>query len=443
MEDKIQETFVLAVAVESQQEDKKPPVCAVQVVAVAMEDEKVLPVTSKEIKKKKEEKKEAAVLMSVKGILEWAFFLASTVAVVTVGILVFANTPISCSHNQCPNLTPAQGAKVDRYGYGSLWLTVPQGAAATVGLLLPRRHARSRWSLALFAVVSATVAHYMMGRMALIFIGAKSAGITFIILGGGGVVVYLAGDLLGLISLLVKGPEQASKLQADPWRKRVRLRSVEEGEERAAPIRQTRRAMLLPKILTRACLRINFVDQLGRSMAASQLKASSVVPIDDSKMMEPVSVVPKKILLNPLFVSVKVACILALLGAIVLASNAADALKQSPCNPADSCCIELTDAAGAKVEALERGQLWVSGVQAVAALLGLLLSGRRSQALAFIALTVGAVNICMDAVVDAIFIKAAPGDHSIETNAIVHVVIYAVLDLIGFIVLILGQFFFI
>ncbi|TVT99591.1 hypothetical protein EJB05_55021 [Eragrostis curvula] len=177
-------------------------------------------------------------------------------------------------------------------------------------------------------------------------------------------------------------------------------------------------------------------------MAASQLKkASSVVPLstDDSEMMEPVSVVPKKILLNPLFVSVKVACILALFGAVVLASNAA--LKQSPCDPANSCCIELTDAAGAKVEALERGQLWVSGVQAVAALLGLLLSGRRSQALAFIALTVGAANICMDAVVDAIFINAAPGDHSLKTNAIAHVVIYALLDLIGFIVLILGQLF--
>ncbi|TVU27023.1 hypothetical protein EJB05_29601, partial [Eragrostis curvula] len=164
-----------------------PPLVSPLQVAVAMEDQKV--VDNKVVSR----------------CLAWAFFLAWSVAVATVCILVFANTSISCSQNQCPNLTPAQGVEVDTYGYGFLWLNVPQGAAATVGLLLPRRHARSRWFLALVAVVSATVAHYMMGRLALIVIAANPGDIR--ILGGGGVVVHLAGDLLGLISLLVKGPE--------------------------------------------------------------------------------------------------------------------------------------------------------------------------------------------------------------------------------------------
>ncbi|TVT99590.1 hypothetical protein EJB05_55020, partial [Eragrostis curvula] len=174
-------------------------------------------------------------------------------------------------------------------------------------------------------------------------------------------------------------------------------------------------------------------------MAGSKLKKSSatVIPlsVDDSTMMKPTpppsplsvaKLAAKKIPLLPLFISVKVACTLALIIAVVLAACAADELINSPCDPVDHLnferlqlirqatssrsrwCIELTDAAGAKVEALERGQLWVSGIQAVAALLGLLLFGRCSLVVAFIALTVGAANLCMGAVVDAIFITAAP-----------------------------------
>ncbi|TVU50818.1 hypothetical protein EJB05_02209 [Eragrostis curvula] len=163
------------------------------------------------------------------------------------------------------------------------------------------------------------------------------------------------------------------------------------------------------KIIRRSKARLDPPRPLGRSMSSSKMKkkTSSAVfplPMDDSM----VDVAAAKKINLPLFVSVKVACILALFGACLLAAFADYSLINSPCNPADSSCIDLTDAAGAKVEALERAQLWVSGVQAVAALLGLLLSGHCSLVLAYVALTVGAANLCMEAVVDAIFIAAAP-----------------------------------
>ncbi|TVU50816.1 hypothetical protein EJB05_02207 [Eragrostis curvula] len=148
------------------------------------------------------------MLLSVQGVLQWAFLLASCLA----AAILFSYIPIPCSKTawifQCPETTPAQDA--ESFGdSGHRWLTVPQAAAATVGLLLPRRRAQSRYFLAFLAVVSATAAHCMEARMILIFIaaGVNPGDIGLIIMCGAAVVVYLAGDLLGLISLLIRGPE--------------------------------------------------------------------------------------------------------------------------------------------------------------------------------------------------------------------------------------------
>lgn len=108
-------------------------------------------------------------------------------------------------------------------------------------------------------------------------------------------------------------------------------------------------------------------------------------------------------------------------------------------------CIELTNAAGAMVLAIERGELWVSGAQAAFALVGMLLTGRRSgRALGFVAVTVGGLNLCMDhatmeAVVGSIFIAAAPGNHSLKDGEIQFLVGFAVLDLMGLVILILRR----
>lgn len=108
---------------------------------------------------------------------------------------------------QEPNLTPAQEVSVDIFWNAYLWSSVPEGVAAMVGLLLPRRHAIGRWSLALIAIVSATVAHYFNAWTVFTYVAGAPGAIGYNILVGGAAIVYLLLDLLGLISLLVGGPE--------------------------------------------------------------------------------------------------------------------------------------------------------------------------------------------------------------------------------------------
>ncbi|KAK3131620.1 hypothetical protein QOZ80_6AG0508940 [Eleusine coracana subsp. coracana] len=165
----------------------------------------LLPVTSK----KSKQSRRSPMLLSVEEVLKWALQAAGYVVVsmaVTASIFL-ANFPISCSQMskifQCSNLTPAQAASVDFFGKGFLWFTVPQAVAATVGLLLPRRRARSRWCLALATLASVIAAHYMVARVALIFIVANPGDIVYTILAGGGSVVFLANDLFHFLSLLV------------------------------------------------------------------------------------------------------------------------------------------------------------------------------------------------------------------------------------------------
>ncbi|TVU21555.1 hypothetical protein EJB05_31199 [Eragrostis curvula] len=185
-------------------------------------DEKVIDVPARSLDKKTTKKKAAGFktdksgfpTMSVKEVFKWALVTASFVAVafgVTAAVAI-ANIPVPCSLQtskilQCPDLTPAQDVAVESYGEGFLWLTVPQATAATVGLLLPRRHARSRWSLAFLAIVSATVAHCTFGRMIHIFVAANPGDVGFKILAGFGMTAFLGGDLLSLLSLVIGGPE--------------------------------------------------------------------------------------------------------------------------------------------------------------------------------------------------------------------------------------------
>lgn len=87
-------------------------------------------------------------------------------------------------------------------------LTVPQAAAATVGLLLPRqRHRRNRRYLAMVALAFAAVAHYMHARTVLVFVSANPGATVHHILSGGGAVVFIAADLLSFLSLLVGAHE--------------------------------------------------------------------------------------------------------------------------------------------------------------------------------------------------------------------------------------------
>ncbi|TVU21558.1 hypothetical protein EJB05_31202 [Eragrostis curvula] len=155
-------------------------------------------------------------LLSVRVVLGWAFLNALAVALTlgTIAVIVNANITIPSSIKaskffQGPELTPAQTADVDFLWEAYLWSTLPEGVAATVGLLLPRRYARGRWSLAFLAIVSVTVAHCMNARAVSVYIAADTGGISWgTILLGCAAVVYLVLDLLGLLSLLIGGPEK-------------------------------------------------------------------------------------------------------------------------------------------------------------------------------------------------------------------------------------------
>ncbi|TVU33917.1 hypothetical protein EJB05_15733, partial [Eragrostis curvula] len=169
-------------------------------------------------------------LLSVRVVLEWAFLNALAVAL-TLGTIYSCHRSVHESNHQCnatflrgfaahvqtskffqgPELTPAQTADVDFFWEAYMWSTLPETVAATVGLLLPRRYARGRWSL---AIVSATVAHCLNARTVSVFIAAKQGDIWYRILVGGAAVVYLVLDLLGLPSLLIGGLEKIEKIDS-------------------------------------------------------------------------------------------------------------------------------------------------------------------------------------------------------------------------------------
>ncbi|TVU50817.1 hypothetical protein EJB05_02208 [Eragrostis curvula] len=151
-------------------------------------------------------------LLKVQAVLAWALITAFSLAVTWcfLSAIEFANVPIPCSPILQPqplDLTPAQEVEVVSFWEGYQWFTVPQAATATVGLLLPRHRAGSRWTLAFVAIVSAAVAHYMQSRSVLVFIAADPEDISFIIMAGGCAVLFVGGDLLSILSLLIGGTE--------------------------------------------------------------------------------------------------------------------------------------------------------------------------------------------------------------------------------------------
>ncbi|TVT99601.1 hypothetical protein EJB05_55031, partial [Eragrostis curvula] len=151
------------------------------------------------------------LLLSVDQVLKWALIAAGWMAVTLgIGSAVFVAIIRILSGKLTWTILGADLVSLWDWndGLGYLWLSVPQAAAAAVGLLLlHRRRARSGWCLALVAVVSATVAHYMNARVVHDSIAANPRGIAYTILAGGGNVITLGADLLGLISLLIGGPE--------------------------------------------------------------------------------------------------------------------------------------------------------------------------------------------------------------------------------------------
>ncbi|TVU13006.1 hypothetical protein EJB05_46674 [Eragrostis curvula] len=138
------------------------------------------------------------------------------------------------------------------------------------------------------------------------------------------------------------------------------------------------------------------------------------------------------------FPGVKVACALALVGALALTAGAGVALLGSPCDLAKSSwwapCIKLTEAAGAKVIALEHHQLWMGGFQAGVALLELLIPGHRNG-LGLVAIALGVANLYLGAVIGNIFAAAAPGNLSIQATNILYIVVFAALYVVAFVAL--------
>ncbi|TVT99614.1 hypothetical protein EJB05_29610 [Eragrostis curvula] len=150
-------------------------------------------------------------LLTVQWVLAWVFFTffdAAAAMCILFAIAAATCSPCqSCWISQSPVLTPAQDVEMRSFAEGFLWSTVLQAATATAGLLLPRRRASSRWWLALVAVVSAAVAHYMHTRSVLVNIAADPENIFFAIVAGGGAFVFVAGDLFSILSLLIGGTE--------------------------------------------------------------------------------------------------------------------------------------------------------------------------------------------------------------------------------------------
>lgn len=98
---------------------------------------------------------------------------------------------------------------------------------------------------------------------------------------------------------------------------------------------------------------------------------------------------------------------------------------------------ELWPADVAAAVALMRGLLWCAAPQAAAAVLALLLKGRRRRAPAFVALTLSVANQWMYAGITDLSRANAPGDIllAFQTAAVFAV---AALELLGFLVLLLG-----
>lgn len=112
---------------------------------------------------------------------------------------------------RCPHLTAVQEVEVDSLGMGFEWLTVPQAAAAMVGLLLPRRHTRTRCSLAFLATVSTIAAHCMFIRVAVVMVASNPTVLACV-----DTIALLAGDLLSILSLLIRGPISNISLSLGP-----------------------------------------------------------------------------------------------------------------------------------------------------------------------------------------------------------------------------------
>ncbi|TVU11430.1 hypothetical protein EJB05_45016 [Eragrostis curvula] len=177
---------------------------------VMMQVPSPLPVTSMGIKKNKFQ----LPSLSIQVVLVWALMTASSVAAAAVVAFAINVANIPCSPNSwilsCDDhLTAAQEAELGFFENGFAWLAVPQAAAATAGLLLPRRRARSRWSLAFLALVAASVAHYMYARFLLVYLDAKPGpgGDFFFISDVVCSVIFIVGDLLSFVSLFTGGVE--------------------------------------------------------------------------------------------------------------------------------------------------------------------------------------------------------------------------------------------
>ncbi|TVT99600.1 hypothetical protein EJB05_55030 [Eragrostis curvula] len=156
-------------------------------------------------------KKNIQKMLLVEQTLKWSLLMAGWMAgTLVVGSAIFV-AAIRILSGQTWTILDAVADLVSFWdwndGLGYLWLSVPQAAAAAVGLLLPRRHARSRWSLALVATASAAVAQYMNARVALSSVATNPGRIAYSILAGGGSVLGIGAELFVLISLLFGGPE--------------------------------------------------------------------------------------------------------------------------------------------------------------------------------------------------------------------------------------------
>ncbi|TVU27033.1 hypothetical protein EJB05_29611 [Eragrostis curvula] len=156
-------------------------------------------------------KKNIQKMLLVEQTLKWSLLMAGWMAgTLVVGSAIFV-AAIRILSGQTWTILDAVADLVSFWdwndGLGYLWLSVPQAAAAAVGLLLPRRHARSRWSLALVATASAAVAQYMNARVALSSVATNPGRIAYSILAGGGSVLGIGAELFVLISLLFGGPD--------------------------------------------------------------------------------------------------------------------------------------------------------------------------------------------------------------------------------------------
>ncbi|CAO2199042.1 unnamed protein product [Urochloa humidicola] len=103
-------------------------------------------------------------------------------------------------------------------------------------------------------------------------------------------------------------------------------------------------------------------------------------------------------------------------------------------------CIELTDAEEAKAVATFVGMHWCTAAQAAVAVAALLLPARRGRrTLAYFALAAAAANHYMYASLTGLFLDADPGYLFLRIGGSAAVLIFTVVDLVGFLALLLGE----